>query len=268
MKKEDHLVFRNWFDEYVRSFYSDDPLVQQNIILKEEHSIRVCENASLIALSEKVDETNYSLAMTIALFHDIGRFEQFSKYRTFRDTESENHATLGVKVLKREGVLSNISREDRRTILLAIAEHNRFMITGNLDERTLFHAKLIRDADKLDIYKVLVDQVNSNTTNPALYLGFPDTEEYSPEIVQEILDNKVASVKHVRTCNDMNLTRLAWVFDINFVETMKLLRERKYIDDLIATLPENDEILSLHAHLNEYMASVLENNECSTKTPK
>lgn len=260
MKEEDFLNLKNWFDDHVRSFYSDDPFIQQNIVLKKEHSIRVCENASIIAISENVDENNYQLTKVIALLHDIGRFEQICKYRTFKDSESENHATLGVKVLKRENIFSCLSVDDRKTILLAVAEHNRFRIKSVLDKRNLFHAKLIRDADKLDIYKVLTDHyiTKEKKPNPARYMGLPDTPEYSPELVQEIFDNKIASVKYVRNCNDMNLTRLAWVFDMNFVESVRLLRERKYIDKLVATLPANDEIESLHSHLIEYMDSLLE----------
>jgi hypothetical protein len=260
MDEEKFNELKTWFYNYVSSFYTGDSFIQQNVILKEEHSTRVCENASLIAASEKLGNDNYFLAKTIALLHDVGRFEQISKYRTFKDSESENHAVLGVKVLKTAGVLSILPADEQRIILLAIVNHNKFQIKGNLDERTLFHAKLIRDADKLDIYKVLLDHYSQKDgiPNPVLYLGLPDKPEYSPAIVSEILENKVASVGHVKTCNDMNLTRLAWVFDMHFKETFRLVKERGFIDKLIATLPQNDEIKALQNHLNEYMNLISE----------
>ena len=45
---------------------------------------------------------------------------------------------------------------------MAIARHSDFRLEGIQDERTLFHAKMIRDADKLDNCRVkLVDSVEA-----------------------------------------------------------------------------------------------------------
>ncbi len=261
MKEEDFLKFKEWFFRYVGSFHLDDSFIQKNIKLKKDHSIRVCENASLIAISENLNDEDYCLAKVIGLLHDIGRFEQISKYRTFNDSESENHALLGVKILKTEGVLLGLPHEEQEIIFTAIKNHNVHILPENLDMRTLFHSKLIRDADKLDIYKVLTDYyaIRDTSPNPALYLGFPDTPEYNRDLLEDIFNDRVSSIRNVKTCNDMNLTRLAWLFDLNFVETVRLVRERGYINKLIAILPQNDEIDKLHTHLMEYMDSVLAN---------
>jgi hypothetical protein len=88
-------------------------------------------------------------------------------------------------------------------------------------------------------------------------MELPDKHEYSPKLVEEIFENKIASIEHVKTCNDMNLTRLAWLFDLNFRETFLLVKEREFIDKLIAILPQNEEITSLQDHLNEYMDQIL-----------
>jgi HD superfamily phosphodiesterase len=117
MKKEDFLNLKAWFKDYVRSFHSEDTLILQNVRLKEEHTSRVCENSSRIAISEKLDEEDYYLAVTIALLHDIGRFEQISKYKTFHDSESENHALLGVRVLRSAGVLSFYLKKNKTSSL-------------------------------------------------------------------------------------------------------------------------------------------------------
>jgi hypothetical protein len=88
-------------------------------------------------------------------------------------------------------------------------------------------------------------------------MELPDKHEYSPKLVEEIFENKIASIEHVKTCNDMNLTRLTWLFDLNFRETFLLVKEREFIDKLIAILPQNEEITSLQDHLNEYMDQIL-----------
>ncbi len=261
MKKEDFLKLRSWFQDYVRSFYSEDTFISQNVFLKEEHSFRVCENASQIAISEKMDEENYYLALVIALLHDIGRFEQISRYRTFNDRISENHALLGVKILDAEGTLLFASAQERHIILMAIKNHNLRTISDDLDGNALLHARLIRDADKLDIYKILTDYyvTKAISPNPVLEHGLPDVPVYSRHLIQDIFNNKIATTDGVTTCNDMNLTRLAWVFDLNFTETLRLVKEKDYIKKLIDTLPQNSEINAVQNHLQKYMDSMLDN---------
>lgn len=261
MKKEDFLKLRFWFQDYVRSFYSEDPFITQNVLLKEEHSFKVCENASQIAISEKMDEENYYLALVIALLHDIGRFEQISRYRTFNDRISENHALLGVKILEAEGPLTFASAEERYIILMAIKNHNLRNISDDVDGKALLHARLIRDADKLDIYKILTDYhvTKAISPNPVLEHGLPDVPVYSRHLIQDIFNNKIASTDGVTTCNDMNLARLAWVFDLNFTETFRLVKEKGYIEKLIDTLPHNNEINAVQDHLQKYIDSMLHN---------
>ena len=111
MQKEDLNFFREWFWDYVDDFSSVDSFIHDNIEMKIEHTAKVCENILLLAKSENVREEGCRLAETIALFHDLGRFEQFFRYKTFKDSESENHALLGIKILEKKGILSRLSRE-------------------------------------------------------------------------------------------------------------------------------------------------------------
>jgi len=43
-----------------------------------------------------------AFAEVIAWLHDIGRFEQFDRYRTFADAESENHAQIALRVIEKK----------------------------------------------------------------------------------------------------------------------------------------------------------------------
>lgn len=259
MEKDTFQGYRKWFIDYVGSFYSEDPLVLQNIKLKEEHSLRVCNNAHLISMSENMDEDNCYLAMTIALFHDIGRFQQFFKYRTFKDSASENHALLGIRILESEGVLSILPKEQKEMIYQAIENHNMYRIPDGIGSECLFHSRLVRDADKLDIFRVLTEYYAERdfSPNPALEMGLPDIPEYSHQIVEDIFNNRLASTAYVRTCNDMRLARLSWVFDLNFTETFCLVRKQGYIDTIVSKLPQDDRMAALNAHIESYMDSVL-----------
>jgi putative nucleotidyltransferase with HDIG domain len=94
-----------WFSNYVRTFYDENPEVQQNIVLKEEHTLRVCSEIVAIGQDLELNQNELRLAEIIALLHDIGRFEQYRNYGTFSDSRSENHAELGVKIIEREDLL-------------------------------------------------------------------------------------------------------------------------------------------------------------------
>ncbi|WP_269849097.1 HD domain-containing protein [Methanosarcina horonobensis] len=177
MQKEDLDFFRKWFFGYVKQFSSPDSFIQENIDLKIEHTGRVCKNILLLAKSEKVSEKECILAEVIALFHDLGRFEQFMRYKTFRDSESENHALMGIKILNKEKILSRISGKEESLILKAIEYHNLMEIPENIEAFSKLHffTRLIRDADKIDILRLACEEYSEEKKhqNPALELYLP-----------------------------------------------------------------------------------------------
>ena len=138
------------FEKYVEKYNPED----EKIKLKKEHIQRVAKVAEEIAKSENLTDEDIDLAWLIGLLHDIGRFEQIRRYHTFNDGKSINHAEMGVKILFDEGLIKEFV-EDRRydeLIRKAILNHNRARIEFGLNEKELLHAKIIRDADKVDIF--------------------------------------------------------------------------------------------------------------------
>lgn len=260
MKKEDLDFFRKWFFGYARQFSSPDTFIQENIDLKIEHTDRVCRNILSLAKSEKISENECMLAETIALFHDLGRFEQFTKYKTFRDSESENHAFLGVRILNREKTLSRLSKKEENLVLKAVEYHNRMEIPKNVEKKSklYFFCKLIRDADKIDILRIACEEYSEEgkRLNPALELYLPDTRGYSEPIVSEILNNRMAKIADMKNRNDVKLLRLSWVFDINFPATYSLLREYGYLETIMSSLPEIKETSLLRRHFENYLSSI------------
>ena len=254
MQKEDLEYFRKWFLDYVNRFSSPDSFIRENITLKIEHTARVCENILLLAKAEKIGEEGYRLAETIALFHDLGRFEQFMKYKTFKDSESENHALLGVKILKNAGILTNLSLKEKDFIIKAVEYHNLMEIPGCAEsfEELLFYSRLIRDADKLDILKLTSEdyEKEEKCRNPALEFDMPDTPGCSENIVADILNNRMAKIRDARNQNDVKLLRLSWIFDINFPATFALLKERGYLDTILSSLPGTEEVYIIRRHLD------------------
>lgn len=257
MQKEDLVFFRNWFSEYVNGFSSSDPFIRENLDLKAEHTKSVCKNILLLAKAERLGENECLIAETIALFHDLGRFEQFLKYKTFKDSESENHAALGVKILKKTGILSRLPGEERNVVLKAVEFHNLMEIpkAASNSPQLLFYSKLIRDADKLDILRLICKdyEAGEKSRNPALELYLPDTPECSGPVLEDIMNNRMAKLRDVRNQNDVKLLRLSWVFDINFPETFTLIRKRRYLETIMSSLPGTEEVRRVRRQLKEYL---------------
>lgn len=259
MNKDNLNHLKSCFNNYVKSFYDKNPLIQKNIVLKEKHTKRVCDNALLISNSLDLKDNNKYLAEAIALLHDIGRFEQFKKYKTFDDRISENHALLGVKVIQSLNLLEFLSLEDQTVILKAVEHHNMYKLPSNLTKDVILHSNIIRDSDKLDILKVVTDYYSQLATNPnpAIEHNLPDTDEYSKYIIYDIFNNRCSSNKSLKTCNDMRLIKLTWIFDINFPITMKLIKERRYIEKSLEVLPKNQEMQKVYDYLMDYINKII-----------
>jgi len=262
MNKNKNIYLFSWFNDYVKSYYSEANYMQMNIQLKEEHTYRVCDNILSIGKGMNLEQDQLRMAEITALFHDIGRFEQFKKYRTFNDKISENHAKLAVEILNQNSILNKLPGNERNLIYKAILFHNVHKLPENESYENLFYTKLLRDADKLDILWVVTDYYEKRELypNPAMELELPDNEKYSKYIINEIINCKCASNNHIKTYNDMKLLQISWVFDINFVPTYRAINNYGYIDKIIHSLPDTDDIKMIHKHTDECIRKKLKDS--------
>ena len=244
-----------WFKDYVADFYTGNDDDDRNIRLKEEHTHRVCRNITDLVNSLGLPSEDACLAEAIALFHDIGRFMQYRKYRTFFDRISENHARLGIRELARARALSCLESQDRRILTRAVSFHNAATLPDNEAERVLLFMKLIRDADKLDIWRVVTDYYREKDIRPneTIELGLPDPPECSEAVIRSVLNHRFASVNDIKTLNDFKLLQISWVFDLNFRKSFLLLKERRYIDAIHDTLPDLPSIRRAVNHAVHYL---------------
>jgi len=261
MTDNDLIFFRQWFSDYTKAFYLPDTEDQKNIVLKVEHTDHVCRNIIRIAGAESLGVNEIKIAEAAALFHDLGRFPQYAKYKTFRDADSVNHGLLGSKILMEENVLRNLPENERRIIISAVKFHNAYAIPPVPEDVMLF-LKLIRDADKVDIYRVFVEYYESPAEEraSATALGVPDSPGYSGAMLSCIKDRKVASYSSIRTENDFRLMKLSWVFDMHFRESLRLLHEKNYIRKIMDMLPRTKEILEAVEAINRYISERLRND--------
>lgn len=215
-----------WMRDYMKSFYNEDAEIQAAIRMKEEHTARVRAIAKELAAHLGLPPEDILLAEIMGLLHDAGRFRQFTVYRTFNDALSEDHAALGLRVIEDEGLIDGLPPGDRECVRFAIAMHNKKEIAPTEDARCLGFAKLLRDADKLDIYYVLLP-----------FLSPPDGAGVSPDFVGKFLAAEQCDYTQIRTADDRKLVRLMWAYDVNFAWTLRRITERGYLEKIVRCLP-------------------------------
>ncbi|WP_454053150.1 HD domain-containing protein [Clostridium sp. Marseille-Q7071] len=253
MEAKNIKEFYKFFNEIVDNLVISDLDIKQSIGRKVQHTFRVCENVRSIGTSLQLSDNELRIGETIALFHGIGRFEQYIKHRTLVDSVKD-HGELGILLLENYEVLNFLSKEEKNIILRSIRYHNKYQLPKDEDERVLLFSKLIRDADKMDNYFIHVKyfEEKSDYHNEILKV-LPDTGEYSPEVVQAILSNKCPEDDHIKTYNDLKLAYVAWLFDINFNYAIEYIVNNDYIPRLITSLPENEDMDKIFFHINDFI---------------
>jgi len=256
MKLEQLEQFKVWFDEFVSGFYGHDEYVNANISMKQKHSKCVCREMLYLADHLGLNTNQRLLAETIALFHDVGRFPQFIKYRTYSDVRSVNHSLLALDVLREKKVLENLAENEKSLIEKAVEYHSIMQLPADLNGDIILFSKMIRDADKLDIFRVVIEYYIQYRDNPSefrLEMELPDEPGYSPALVDGILNEQRLDYRLLRNWNDMKLLQLSWVYDINFAATLKRIRENKYLETVIDFLPNTSDIEKVKTKVFEYV---------------
>ena len=243
-------AFEAYLDEYDRA---DD-----KIHLKIVHTYGVVDAAEDIARRMGLDEEDVQLAKVIGLLHDIGRFEQIKRFDSFEPGTME-HAAYGAQLLfGPEKMIRRFVKDDRFDSLIctAIEKHSDFKLEGIHDARTLFHAKLIRDADKLDNCRVKLEasvEAMLGVSEKAAGEGL-----ISPAVWESCLrrESVLSADRHVPV--DYWVSYLAQYYDINFPETCEIIEEEDYITRIAGrlTYQEQDTRTKLHIlteDLNRYL---------------
>ena len=225
------------FKEYVKDYDYKDEKIQ----LKISHMERTAQVAKSTAKYLKLDEENIMLAELIGLLHDIGRFEQIKKYNTFLDKDSINHGEFGAHILFDQGLIREFIDDNKydNIIKKAIINHNRNKddIDKNLNELELLHTKIIRDSDKLDIYKAIMIQSKEATYGK---------EDMSDEKITDSIYNKFIKehdidYKDITSHIDILVANYAYIFDFNYNYGLEKIKEENYMNKLLDKFKFNDE---------------------------
>ena len=208
------------FINYVNDFDLDN----EKIKLKYDHSLRVMNLCIKYAKLLNFSEKDIKLAGLIGLFHDIGRFKQIKECDTFSDLNSFDHAMLSSKILFEDGLIK--------------------VLNGDTSfEEILKHAKLIRDADKVDIIYLTGNLGISDLTT----VDIP----FEEKALDEYYDHKLVSWEYENSKNYWILVYFSYVFDINYEFSLKEIS--KYYDDLYDKIKDNKVFEDVYNELKRYI---------------
>lgn len=227
------------YTAYVDTFRDAEGKLGAMMELKLRHTFRVVENAELIAAGEGFADDERIAALDAALLHDTGRYEQLKRFNSFNDATTIDHAVLSHDLVKAFGWLDG--RADREAILDAVLFHNRRELPEGLPRVTAVAAKTVRDADKLDIFRVLENLVATTDwrTDSRAFWSLPVDAPANPKVLAAIAAGESVDYAEIHSLADFVLIQVGWIKSGLYYETSRrLARERGHLDFRLDFLAE------------------------------
>ena len=274
------------FQEYTDRYDSTNPKIK----LKIDHTYRVADLCEQIAQSLELSAAEVDLAWLSGMLHDVGRFEQLRRYNTFSDAQSIDHARFAVELLYDEGLIADYVPEisttelvsDARTwrsmggvnefptaqsedmplsdilqtLRIAIGEHSAYRIQKGLDERTRMFCQILRDADKVDIFRVICD-----TPMEEVY-GFQTKDilrsAITPEVMQAFYEHHAVLRKLKKCPADYIVAHGSLTFELVYPESLRIAKEQGYLKQMMSFQSENPDTAEIFEDLRKDLIGYLE----------
>ncbi len=230
-------------------------LTDKNLDGKQKHSLRVMQVSEQIAKDLKLDKEEIELASLIGLLHDIARFEQYTRYKTFRDMDSIDHGDYGVEILEKDIRKYIETSQYDEIIKKAVKNHNKYKIEEGLSEKEELFAKIIRDADKIDIFYESVE-IFWNEKKDII-----ENSTITEDVIKQFNEcTQIKRRKERRVENSVNeiVSVIAFIFDINFKESLRIIKNENYVNKILDRYNIKDEytkneIEKIRTKANEYI---------------
>ncbi|OPL13934.1 MAG: hypothetical protein AVO39_02755 [delta proteobacterium MLS_D] len=240
-----------WFRSYVDRFRDDNGTLSPPLELKRLHSLRVADNARLIAVALGLPERDQCLAEGAGLIHDVGRFPQFVDFGSFRDADTVDHGVYGRKVLETEDIGGRFSVADWKILLCAVEYHNRLVsdIPADLEPEQRCTLDIVQDADKLDIMELVLRSVADDGFSelPTMLPQIRLNREISGAVLKEALETKAVKIGNLATLGDFLVMLTVWFHDFRFEPAKRLVVERNIPGRIRNELPNTPGVDRLFA---------------------
>ena len=248
---------REWFNEYFESCISADGRKARLMALKLEHSKIVGTHARAIAEDERWPASEIELAEILGLLHDVGRFSQVIEFGTFSDERSVNHGERGYSVVLSSEVLLTLPKDIQTILLHGIRYHNARDIPDNLDTASTRFLRLVRDADKLDIFRIIHNAVKQKSTEnqPEITLHVDIDGPVNPAALSELKEGQNVSYRNIKSLADFGLAQLAWVYDLNYRYSLQYFVDNDILSIIKNLLPKEPQVDSVIDTVVDYIRS-------------
>ncbi len=237
----DKNAAENAFLRYAEQYDTKNVLIQHKI----EHTFRVAQLSEQYAKAIGQSGQDTDFAWLLGLLHDIGRFEQARRYGTFIDARSIDHAELSGDLLFREGLIDRFPAEGLPENWKSMAEtavrlHNKLSLPDTLDERTGGFARLLRDADKTDIFRVIADIPFKDRAGSSL-ADFQETGEASPEVMACVMEHRCVPSKLRHSHFEGRIAHCCMAFELIYEISRLTVKKEGYLLRLLAETDEKGE---------------------------
>lgn len=221
------------FKEYLKDFN----LEYGKNKLKVKHTYGVINASEYISKKLLLNDEDVKLAKLIALLHDIGRFEQIKNFDCFIDNELIDHAILGNEILFNNNLIRKFIKDEQydNIISKAILNHNRLSIENDLNDKELLHAKIIRDADKIDNFRVKATEDFENIMDK-VSKEILENDTISEKIFNNFMNDKIIVKEERNTYMDFWVSYIAFIFDFNYLYGLEYIYEKNYINTIVDRL--------------------------------
>lgn len=213
-----------YFEEYIKKIDMNNTWAKA----KYFHSLKSMDLAKNIATDLNVfTEEEIVIIELIALFHDIGNFEQ--KNYNYLDNQEEDTTMRSIEILFDEGLIRKITDDTSydNMIKVAIFCHNKDGLPKNIDEKWITVCNIMKDVYKLEEIRMAINYPYiDNRIN-----SYPTNEVYNEFKTFKTLNNKISDNNA-----DNILAVLSQLFSLNFKSSYMIVEEKQYIDKLIDSL--------------------------------
>ncbi len=176
--------------------------------------------------------------------------------RKIKEFLVNNDATTGDD----EQIIKNNEHHNKDTGLLelAIRQHNKYRVKEGLTDRELMFCNILRDADKVDIFKV-------NADIPMEIIYDVTTEELKNGVItKEVIDSfykKETVLKSVRkSAVDHIVGHISLLFELVYPESYRQAKEQGYVYKLLdfkSDIPEvNAEFDDMRKYVDEFLKEI------------
>lgn len=226
------------FAAYTAKYNPADPKIK----LKIDHTYRVATFCDSIARSLNLSDEDRDIAWLCGMLHDLGRFEQIKRYGIFNDSQSIDHAKLSADLLFEEHLADDYAygfEQDamRPVIELAIRSHSAYRLPEGISAREKMFCDILRDADKIDIFRVNID------TSPEEIYNVTTEELKNSQISQEVMqcfEEEHAVLRSLKkTAIDNYAAHMALTFELVYPKSRQLVYEQGYLAQMLEFKSDN-----------------------------